>query len=206
LARVPVHNQQCNQGLILIKIPLQVNFHPLLQKSHDNLSRPVTLPEFMAKTSRNRRWSPTILVADDEPSILYATAMFLKGGGYNVLTAEDGEGALKAFAEAPNTIQLVISDVVMPGMRGPQLMRFIKDMSPSTATLLMSGTWNASEDGIPLIGKPFTRQELLAAVRGLLEPCDFAKIESEQAIIRSQRLASLPGRPALQPTDSVVAK
>jgi len=132
--------------------------------------------------------------------------MFLKGGGYNVLTAEDGEGALKAFAEAPNTIQLVISDVVMPGMRGPQLMRFIKDMSPSTATLLMSGTWNASEDGIPLIGKPFTRQELLATVRGLLEPCDFAKIESEQAIIRSQRLASLAGRPALQPTDSVAAK
>ena len=53
---------------------------------------PSTLPEFMAKTSRNRRWSTTILVADDEPSILYATAMFLKGGGYNVLTAEDGEG------------------------------------------------------------------------------------------------------------------
>jgi CheY-like chemotaxis protein len=76
----------------------------------------------MAKNSRNRRWSTTILVADDEPSILYATAMFLKGGGYNVLTAEDGEGALKAFAEAPNTIQLVISDVVMPGMRGPVIL------------------------------------------------------------------------------------
>jgi YesN/AraC family two-component response regulator len=72
--------------------------------------------------------------------------MFLKGGGYNVLTAEDGEGALKAFAEAPNTIQLVISDVVMPGMRGTQLVRSIKDLSPSTATLLMSGTWNAAED------------------------------------------------------------
>jgi DNA-binding NtrC family response regulator len=183
-----------------------VNFHPVLQKNHDNLSRSVTLPEFMAKTSRNRRWSTTILVADDEPSILYATAMFLKGGGYNVLTAEDGEGALKAFAEAPNTIQLVISDVVMPGMRGPQLVRSIKDLSPSTATLLMSGTWNAAEDGVALIGKPFTRQELLATVRGLLEPCDFAKIEREQSVARSQRLAAIPGPPALQPSDSVVAE
>jgi DNA-binding NtrC family response regulator len=132
--------------------------------------------------------------------------MFLKGGGYNVLTAENGEGALKAFAEAPDTIQMVISDVVMPGMRGPQLVRTIKDLSPSTAALLMSGTWNAPEEGVALIGKPFTRQELLATVRGLLEPCDYAKIEREQSVARSQRPATIPAPPTLQPTDSVVTE
>ena len=99
----------------------------------------------MPKSSRSRRWSTTILIADDEPAILYATAMFLKGCGYDVVTAEDGEEALKAFAEAPQTIQLVISDVVMPGIQGPQLVRSIKNLSPSTAALLMSGTWNVPE-------------------------------------------------------------
>ena len=161
----------------------------------------------MPKSSRSRGWSTTILIADDEPTILYATAMFLKGCGYNVLTAEDGEEALKAFAEATHTIQLVISDVVMPEMRGPQLVRSIKNLSPSTATLLMSGTWTTvPEEGVALIGKPFTRQKLLATVRGLLDACDFAEIEREQSIARSRRLAAISGTPAPQPKDSVATE
>jgi DNA-binding NtrC family response regulator len=180
---------------------------PLRQKSDDNLFRRVALPEFMPKSSRSRGWSTTILIADDEPTILYATAMFLKGCGYNVLTAEDGEEALKAFAEAPHTIQLVISDVVMPEMRGPQLVRSIKNLSPSTATLLMSGTWTTvPEEGVALIGKPFTRQKLLATVRGLLDACDFAEIEREQSIARSRRLAAISGTAATQPKDSVATE
>ena len=134
-------------------------------------------------------WRTTILIADDEPDILSVTTRFLKGCGYTVLTARDGEGALKAFAEAQQTIQLVISDVVMPGMRGPQLMRSIKGLSPSTATLLMSGTWSrVTEDGVALIGKPFTRQKFVAMVKDLLATCNFTEIEREQAIARSQRL------------------
>jgi DNA-binding NtrC family response regulator len=161
----------------------------------------------MPKSSRSRGWSTTILIADDEPTILYATAMFLKDCGYNVLTAEDGEEALKAFAEAPNTIQLVISDVVMPEMRGPQLVRSIKTLSPSTATLLMSGTWTTVPDeGVALIGKPFTRQKLLATVRGLLDACDFAEIEREQSVARSRRLAAISGAGATQPKDSVATE
>ena len=161
----------------------------------------------MPKSSRSRGWSTTILIADDEPTILYATAMFLKGCGYNVLTAEDGEEALKAFAEAPHTIQLVISDVVMPEMRGPQLVRSIKTLSPSTATLLMSGTWTTVPDeGVALIGKPFTRQKLLATVRGLLDACDFAEIEREQSIARSRRPAAISGTTATQPKDSVATE
>ena len=132
--------------------------------------------------------------------------MFLKGCGYDVLTAEDGEEALKAFAEAPHTIQLVISDVVMPGMQGPQLVRSIKNLSPSTAALLMSGTWNAPEDGVTLIGKPFARQTLLAMVRGLLEACDFAEIEREQSNARSQRLAAIAGTATPQSDDSVATE
>jgi two-component system cell cycle sensor histidine kinase/response regulator CckA len=123
------------------------------------------------------------------------------------LTAEDGEEAQKAFAEAPDTIQLVISDVVMPGIPGPQLINSIKNLSPSTAALLMSGTWTTvPEDGVALIGKPFTRQKLLAMVQSLLEACDFAEIEREQTIARSQRLAALHGTVAPRPNDSVATE
>ena len=160
----------------------------------------------MPKPSRGRRWSTTILIADDEPAILYATALFLKGCGYDVVTAEDGEEAFKAFSEAPQTIQLVISDVVMPGMQGPQLVRSIKNLSPSTATLLMSGTWSAPEEGVTLIGKPFARQTLLTMVRGLLEACDFAEIEREQSYARSQRLAAIAGTATPKTDDSVATE
>jgi two-component system cell cycle sensor histidine kinase/response regulator CckA len=161
----------------------------------------------MPLSSRNGGRNTTILVADDEPAILHATAMYLKEYGYNVLTAEDGETALKAFAESPKAIQLVLSDVVMPGMPGPQLVRSIKNLSPSTVTLLMSGTWTIElEDGIALLGKPFTRQKLLTTVRSLLDDCDFEKIEHEQSIARLQRLAAMPGNAVLQPSDSVVAE
>ena len=145
----------------------------------------------MPKSSRSRRWAATVLIADDEPGILRVTAMFMQACGYRVLTATDGELALRVFAEAPQAIQLVISDVVMPGMWGPQLVKSIKSLSPSTATLLMSGSWTAtSEDGVPFLRKPFTRQKLVAMVKCLLKACDVAKIEQEQAVFRSQRVAA----------------
>ena len=154
----------------------------------------------MPRISRSRPWGITILVADDEPAILHATTRFLKACGYSVITAENGELALKAFAEAPHTIQLVVSDVAMPGLRGPQLVRSVRGMSPSTATLLMSGTWTTTpEDGVPLILKPFTRQTFLASVRNLLDSCDFAKIEMEQSVVKAQRLPAITGAGASQP-------
>jgi DNA-binding NtrC family response regulator len=131
----------------------------------------------------------TILVADDDPMVLRVTALILNRSGYRVLTAEDGEQAMKAFEEAPHTIELVISDVSMPGMRGPQLVRSINSVSPSTATLLMSGTPTVGEDSEGAsFPKPFTRSALVAKVRDLLAACDFAKVEREQSAARAQRL------------------
>ena len=144
----------------------------------------------MTRAARKRA---TILVADDDAAMLRMTALILDRSGYEVLTARDGEAALKAFGESQHAIQLVISDVVMPGIKGPQLVRFIKGMAPSTATLLMSGTYPMACEGsdVRLIGKPFTRDTLLTTVRDLLAACDFAKVEREQSMARSQRLSSL---------------
>jgi two-component system cell cycle sensor histidine kinase/response regulator CckA len=131
----------------------------------------------------------TILIADDDPVMLQVTSMILHRSGYKVLTAEDGEAALKTFEEAKQTIQLVISDVVMPGMKGLQLVRSIRNLSESTATLLMSGTRPiASDADVATIEKPFTVEAFVAKVKDLLAGCDFAKIEREQSAAR------VPGR------------
>ena len=132
----------------------------------------------------------TILVADDDPVMLHLTATMLNRFGYEVLTAPDGQAALEVFHAAPNTVQLVISDVSMPLVTGPQLIRSIKSLSPSTATLLMSGTPGAaSAGGMASLLKPFTMAAFTSAVQGLLAGCDFAEIEREQSIVRSRGFA-----------------
>jgi DNA-binding NtrC family response regulator len=140
------------------------------------------------------REKATILIADDDPDMLRVTAAILNRVDYEVLTARNGEAALKAFEEAPRTIHLVISDVVMPGMKGPQLIHSLKSLSPSIATLLMSGTLGiASDANAASIEKPFQMPAFLSMVKDLLARCDFSKIELEQSFNRSQRLAARAG-------------
>ncbi|HKA02031.1 MAG TPA: response regulator [Candidatus Solibacter sp.] len=131
------------------------------------------------------REGTTILIADDDAMLLKATSMMLHRSGYRVLTAPDGEAALRTFEKAPHPIQLVIADVMMPRMMGPQLVRSIKNRSGSTATLLMSGSRPiASDAATASIEKPFTREAFVAKVRDLLAGCDFDKIAREQSAAR----------------------
>ena len=131
------------------------------------------------------REGTTILVADDNPMILQITSVILRRSGYNVFTAKDGEAALKIFEKIKQPVQLVISDVAMPGMNGLQLVRSIKNLSVSTATLLMSGMRPILSDAdAATIEKPFTGEALIAKVQDLLAGCDFAKIQQEQSSAR----------------------
>src|SRR5215475_6513123 len=103
----------------------------------------------------------TILVADDDATMLELTAMLLIRLGHAVITAKDGDTALRLFAESAYPIHLVISDARMPGLKGPQFLQAVREMSPSTATLLISGTQPVSEAGSTSLMKPF-RPEALA--------------------------------------------
>jgi len=141
------------------------------------------------------RRAATILVADDEPAILFVAAAMLNRSGYTVLTAANGDDAVKAFENAEDTIHLVISDFSMPGMNGYQVVRSILNVSPSTAVLLMSASWPfISECGVTAITKPFTHEILVGTVRSLLADCDFAQIEREQSSARSQRRPGPTGK------------
>ena len=161
--------------------------YPILNKDGDPASR-------HEHDDGKSREHPTILVADDEPAVLVVAAAILSRSGYRVLTAPNGNEALRVFENSKDTIHLVISDFVMPGIDGYQFVRSIQDRSPSTAVLLMSAAGQfVTGRGVTAIVKPFTQETLVARVRSLLAECDFAQIRREQSRARSRRCYSKNG-------------
>jgi CheY-like chemotaxis protein len=91
----------------------------------------------------------------------------LAQAGYTVIEARYGSEALDLAADHPD-IDLVLSDVVMPGLSGPEVVQRLRATRPAIIPLFMSGYAPESEgplDGAELVRKPFTGQELLAAIR-----------------------------------------
>jgi two-component system, cell cycle sensor histidine kinase and response regulator CckA len=117
----------------------------------------------------------TVLVVDDEPAVLDVTARILRQNGYVTLDAATFEAAL-SLAES-HDFQLLLTDSVMPRMSGSTLAERIGQLRPGRAVLYMSGYDPAMpgpsgirSDGIPTIQKPFSSQNLLAAVDAALNP------------------------------------
>ncbi|MBS2021686.1 MAG: response regulator [Deltaproteobacteria bacterium] len=121
----------------------------------------------------------TILVVDDEPGVRASTARMLSSRGYRVLQACDGRDALDvlekhgllpdpALAEAARVADLlVLTDVRMPEMPGPELAQEVRRRAPQMPVVFMSGAPSAkgTEERDPYLLKPFSVDELLAAVR-----------------------------------------
>lgn len=114
----------------------------------------------------------TVLIVDDSEPVLSLTSRILNRAGYQVLTAPNGEWALSVAQRHPSTIHLLLTDVMMPGMSGPQLARRLSSLRPSTRVLYMTGYQRATPEGesmVPaeaaLIEKPFKPDALLQAVR-----------------------------------------
>ena len=114
-----------------------------------------------------------VLLVEDEEPVRTLTKRILERAGYDVITAADAEEALRIFEAAPEPIGLVLTDVVMPGMSGPQMLeRMLRDRQ--VPALLMSGYPDQNElfgVGSPLrmIAKPFTADVLTSAVRETLQ-------------------------------------
>ncbi|HZL56832.1 MAG TPA: response regulator [Bryobacteraceae bacterium] len=113
----------------------------------------------------------TILLADDEPIVLDLARTILKRSGYRVLSAEDGPTALEMFHREPS-VDLIVTDVMMPEMSGPQLVHKIHSINSDVRCLFMSGyspdqihEKGAGNLGCDYLRKPFTPDMLLAAVR-----------------------------------------
>jgi two-component system, cell cycle sensor histidine kinase and response regulator CckA len=104
----------------------------------------------------------TLLLAEDEEGIRNMTRVYLDSLGYKVLEAADGEEALRISREFKGAIDLLITDVVMPGVRGDDLVRIIRNERPDIAVVFISGYAEAGklDKNAQIVEKPFTFPEL----------------------------------------------
>ena len=110
---------------------------------------------------------PTVLVVDDEASLRLYMARVLEDEGYAVLEAENGPEALSMLdAGETGSVQLVITDVRMPGMSGKDLAARLAERPSSPPVLFVSGS-HTDVPG-PLLKKPFLPDDLTAVARNLL--------------------------------------
>jgi CheY-like chemotaxis protein len=115
-----------------------------------------------------------VLVVDDEPEVRKLVAAMLVRNGYKVLSADNGENAIRLFRNNPDTV-LLLTDVVAPGMSGPMIADEIAALKPGIKVLFMSGYDGTQvvqryviEKGYSLLVKPFTVEQLERKVRGVL--------------------------------------
>jgi signal transduction histidine kinase/ActR/RegA family two-component response regulator len=116
----------------------------------------------------------TVLIAEDEEGVRQLAIESLERRGYRVMASASGEEALKLASGFDDTIHLLLTDVVMPGMKGPELAERMRAMRPGIRVLLMSGyaadvvTPDDLKQAI-LLSKPFAPSALLKAVRASLD-------------------------------------
>jgi DNA-binding NtrC family response regulator len=127
-------------------------------------------------TQRVTATGKTVLVLDDEPDVRKVVSAMLTSNGYTVLTANSGENAIKIFKKRKQPVDLLLLDVVSPGLAGPVVAERLAGLQPGLRVLFMSGYDATSvvrryvvEKGFALLKKPFTADELAKKVREVLE-------------------------------------
>jgi len=121
-----------------------------------------------------RRGRGTVLVVEDQDDVRALTCEFLKSAGYKVLTAADGVEALAIAERCGASIRVLLTDIVMPRMRGPEVARCLRDLLPGLKVVYTSGYIEESAEdakaleGAPFLQKPFSRDALLRAIEAVL--------------------------------------
>ena len=115
-------------------------------------------------------------MAEDDTAVMGLLKGLLENSGYNVITAANGEDAVKEFIKYQDKITLLLLDVIMPKKNGREVYAEITAIRPNIKTLFISGytsdviDWKgAYQEGINLIPKPVKPDELLAKLREILE-------------------------------------
>jgi len=121
-----------------------------------------------------RKLSGTVLLVEDDRAVRMVVERALKSLGLKVVTAVDGAGGLAIVETAGATIDILVSDVVMPGIDGIELLEHVRMLFPDLPAVLMSGYAEplqrraVGQPGVVFLPKPFAIRDLLAAVRGAM--------------------------------------
>ena len=143
-----------------------VTAEPSAQEKSDSIATAVALTEELA--------GQIILLVEDDPMIRGLVSHTLEAQDYKVLVADDGWEAVQLARKYDGTINLLFTDVVMPGLGGAELALAVRELHPEIKLLFMSGYSRAqvTEEGVPpdaaLLEKPFTPDKVILMVRDLL--------------------------------------
>jgi len=118
----------------------------------------------------------TILLAEDEATVRTVATAALERRGYRVLAAPDGDAAMAISMAFPGRIDLLVTDLVMPGMNGHMLAERLRALRPGLPVLYVSGYTDdevvrkgISAESLTLLAKPFTSLELSRRVRSMID-------------------------------------
>jgi len=132
------------------------------------------VPAPPAKPKKSQWGTGTILLVEDEDMVRAVAERALTRAGYSVVTASQGEEGLERFA-AMDRIDLIVSDVVMPTMDGPAMVRAMRAKRPTLPVLFMSGyaeeqlRQSINIDDVAFLPKPFSVAQLTEAVSAALD-------------------------------------
>ncbi len=125
----------------------------------------MTLVPCVSANDRPRR--RTILLVEDEPFVRGATCGILESAGFEVLAAEDAQKAMNVYEACKHGVDLVMTDMVLPGRTGQQLGQDLRQRSPEIVVLVTSGYSNpeyemeAPESRTYFLAKPYSRRALV---------------------------------------------
>ncbi|BAQ47628.1 MULTISPECIES: CHASE3 domain-containing protein [Methylobacterium] len=159
---VKVYSEPGEGTAVKLYLPRAIGAAAAVQRA----AAPVDLP----------RGSGTVLVVEDEAAVREIACAILADLGYRVLEAADGEEALRVFGANAASVDLLLTDVVLPGtVRGREVAERVRSVRPDVRVLFMSGYTENSivhhgrlDDGVHLIGKPFKREQLARKVAEVL--------------------------------------
>lgn len=147
-------------------------FRIYLPKAGDSIES----PQPAKRPAMAVRGDETILIVEDDSSVLSMAVRVLKSAGYQVLQASDGSEALRLVGESGSPVGLMVTDIVMPGMNGRELAERLQELSPQTKVLFTSGytddavlRLSVSAHESNFLPKPYTIVELLNKVRETLD-------------------------------------
>jgi len=142
---------------------------PRVEEAVEDVGHPTTTTQLM-------RGTETILLAEDEQDVREVAREFLESAGYKVLLAANGQEAMERAAEFSGPIDLLLSDMIMPGMNGKELVRRLGQNCPAFGVIYMSGyseqaavEATRTDPSATVLTKPFSRSALLRTVREILQ-------------------------------------
>jgi two-component system cell cycle sensor histidine kinase/response regulator CckA len=169
-------DSEANQGTSFhIFLP---RHHPALEVQPDAAAANGAAKEpAEAKPRTDLTGQGTILLVEDEEGLRSLNARGLRSRGYSVIEASNGVEAMEALEEKNGAVDLVVSDVVMPEMDGPTLLKEMRGRNPDLKIIFVSGyAEDAFEKSLPenqqfaFLPKPFTLSQLVAAVKETMTP------------------------------------